>query len=58
MGGILLQNGSFATETPGRSRALTANLSDSEPYVAIIARTDPNGQGSVALLPELDGIIA
>jgi uncharacterized RmlC-like cupin family protein len=31
------------------------NLSATEPCVAIIARTDPNEQESVVLLPELDG---
>jgi uncharacterized RmlC-like cupin family protein len=30
------------------------NVSDSEPAVALIARTDPNEQESVVLLPELD----
>jgi uncharacterized RmlC-like cupin family protein len=32
---------------------LPANLSD-EPVIAVIARTDPNEQESVVLLPELD----
>jgi uncharacterized RmlC-like cupin family protein len=32
------------------------NLSDSEPCVAIVARTDPQEQESVRLLPELDDI--
>jgi uncharacterized RmlC-like cupin family protein len=31
------------------------NASQSEPCVALIARTDPNEQESVVLLPELDG---
>ena len=30
------------------------NLSDTEPCVALIARTDPNEQESVVLLPELE----
>jgi uncharacterized RmlC-like cupin family protein len=34
---------------------LPANLSD-RPCVAVIARTDPNEQESVVLLPELDGL--
>ena len=34
---------------------LPANLGD-EPCTAIIARTDPNEQESVMLLPELDGL--
>ncbi len=32
---------------------LPANLSDSEPAVAVIARTDPNEQESVVLRPDL-----
>jgi uncharacterized RmlC-like cupin family protein len=35
---------------------LPYNPSDTEPVVAVIARTDPNEQESVILLPELDGI--
>lgn len=35
---------------------LPANLS-SEPVTAVIARTDPNEQESVVLLPELDGVV-
>ncbi len=34
---------------------LPANLSVSEPCTAVVARTDPNEQESVVLLPELDG---
>jgi uncharacterized RmlC-like cupin family protein len=33
------------------------NMSDSEPCVAVIARTDPNEQESVVLLPELDAVV-
>ncbi|TIT02091.1 cupin domain-containing protein [Mesorhizobium sp.] len=36
---------------------LPANLSDS-PASAVIARTDPNEQESVVLLPELDALVA
>ena len=36
---------------------LPANMSTTEPCVAIIARTDPNEQESVVLLPELDGVV-
>ncbi|MDR3493886.1 MAG: cupin domain-containing protein [Ancalomicrobiaceae bacterium] len=32
------------------------NLSDTEPCLAIIARTDPNEQESVQLLPHLDSV--
>ncbi|HET7413102.1 MAG TPA: cupin domain-containing protein [Pararhizobium sp.] len=35
---------------------VAANLSDA-PCTAIIARTDPNEQESVVLLPELDGLV-
>jgi uncharacterized RmlC-like cupin family protein len=35
---------------------LPYNLSDTEPASAVIARTDPNEQESVVLLPELDKI--
>jgi uncharacterized RmlC-like cupin family protein len=35
---------------------LPYNPSDQVPVVAVIARTDPNEQESVILLPELDGI--
>ena len=34
------------------------NMSQTEPCVAVIARTDPNEQESVVLLPELDAIHA
>ena len=36
---------------------VAANLSD-RPCTAVIARTDPNEQESVVLLPELDGLVA
>ena len=35
---------------------LPYNLSKTEPAVAVVARTDPNEQESVVLLPELDAI--
>jgi len=35
---------------------LPYNLSATEPAVAIVARTDPNEQESVVMLPELDAI--
>ena len=35
---------------------LPYNASDTEPCVAIIARTDPNEQESVVLLPELESL--
>ena len=33
------------------------NPSDTEACVAVIARTDPNEQESVVLLPELEGAV-
>lgn len=35
---------------------LPVNLSATEPVVGLIARTDPNEQESVLLLPDLDGL--
>jgi uncharacterized RmlC-like cupin family protein len=32
------------------------NLSETEPVVAVIARTDPHEQESVVMLPELDAL--
>jgi uncharacterized RmlC-like cupin family protein len=37
---------------------LPYNLSQTEPCVAVVARTDPNDQESVVLLPELDALHA
>jgi uncharacterized RmlC-like cupin family protein len=39
---------------PANVPHLPANLHDSEPVIAVLARTDPNEQESVVLLPELD----
>ena len=36
---------------------LPANLSATEPCVSVIARTDPNEQESVVLLPELEALV-
>ncbi len=36
---------------------LPANASDTEPCLAVLARTDPSEQESVVLRPELDGLI-
>jgi uncharacterized RmlC-like cupin family protein len=41
---------------PANMPHLPYNLSTTEPVVAIIARTDPNEQESVVMLPELDAI--
>jgi uncharacterized RmlC-like cupin family protein len=43
---------------PANVPHLPVNLSRTEPCVAIIARTDPNEQESVVLLPELDAVAA
>jgi uncharacterized RmlC-like cupin family protein len=34
------------------------NVSETEPCIAVVARTDPNEQESVVLLPELDAVHA
>jgi uncharacterized RmlC-like cupin family protein len=41
---------------PANIPHLPYNLSDTESCVAVIARTDPNEQESVVLLPELDAV--
>ena len=41
---------------PANVPHLPYNLSNAEPAVAVVARTDPNEQESVVLLPELDAI--
>ena len=41
---------------PANMPHLPYNPSKTEPCIALIARTDPNEQESVVLLPELDGI--
>ena len=43
---------------PADTPHLPYNLSQTEPATAIVARTDPNEQESVVLLPELDAIHA
>lgn len=35
---------------------LPYNASDEDPFVAVVARTDPNEQESVVLLPEMDAL--
>jgi uncharacterized RmlC-like cupin family protein len=47
--------GDFLYIPPGVPH-LPINLSDSEPAHAIVARTDPNEQEGVILLPELDAL--
>lgn len=41
---------------PANVPHLPYNLSDTESCVAVIARTDPNDQESIVLLPELDRV--
>jgi uncharacterized RmlC-like cupin family protein len=43
---------------PANMPHLPYNLSDAESCVAVIARTDPNDQESVVLLPELESCVA
>jgi uncharacterized RmlC-like cupin family protein len=43
---------------PANVPHLPYNRSQTEPATAIVARTDPNEQESVVMLPELDGIHA
>jgi uncharacterized RmlC-like cupin family protein len=41
---------------PANVPHLPYNMSQTEPCVAVVARTDPNEQESVVLLPELDAL--
>lgn len=41
---------------PANVPHLPYNMSETEPCVAVVARTDPNEQESVVLMPELDAI--
>ena len=54
---VTARAGEFLYMPPGVPH-LPYNLSQSEPVTAVIARTDPNDQESVILLPELDAIHA
>ena len=42
---------------PANVPHLPYNASGTEPCVAVIARTDPNEQESVVMLPELEGLV-
>jgi uncharacterized RmlC-like cupin family protein len=53
---LVVKGGEFLYIPAGMPH-LPANLSETEPCVAIIARTDPNEQESVVLLPELDSVV-
>jgi uncharacterized RmlC-like cupin family protein len=52
---LTMAAGDFLYIPPGVPH-LPANPSQTEPAVAVIARTDPNEQESVVLLPHLDGL--
>ena len=41
---------------PAGTPHLPVNVSETEPCIALVARTDPNEQESVVLLPDLDGL--
>jgi uncharacterized RmlC-like cupin family protein len=53
---LVVKGGEFLYIPAGMPH-LPANLSETEPCMAIIARTDPNEQESVVLLPELDSVV-
>ena len=42
---------------PANMPHLPYNMSQSEPCIAVIARTDPNEQESVVLMPELEALV-
>jgi uncharacterized RmlC-like cupin family protein len=50
---LMVQSGDLLYIPAGMPR-LPANCSQTEPCVAVVARTDPNEQESVVLLHELD----
>lgn len=52
---VSVNSGDFVYIPPGVPH-LPYNASETESCTAVIARTDPNEQESVRLLPELDGI--
>ncbi len=52
---VVVRGGDFVYIPPGVAH-VPVNLSDSEPATALVARTDPNEQESVVLLPELDAL--
>ena len=42
---------------PANMPHLPYNMSETEPCIAVIARTDPNEQESVVLMPELEALV-
>jgi uncharacterized RmlC-like cupin family protein len=53
---IVIKAGEFLYIPAGMPH-LPANLSQTEPCVAVLARTDPNEQESVVLLPEMEQLL-
>ncbi len=53
---VVLQAGDLQY-IPAGCPHLSVNLSNTEPCVGIVARTDPNEQESVVMLPELDSLV-
>jgi uncharacterized RmlC-like cupin family protein len=54
---VIARGGDFVY-IPANVPHLPYNMSQTEPCIAVISRTDPNEQESVVLLPELDAIHA
>ena len=52
---VIARAGDFLYMPPGIPH-LPYNLSQTEPVTAVIARTDPNDQESVIMLPELNAL--
>lgn len=52
---VVSHKGEFVYIPPGVPH-LPVNLSETDPAVALVARTDPNEQENVILLPELDDL--
>jgi uncharacterized RmlC-like cupin family protein len=52
---MVVRAGEFVYIPPGGPH-VAVNRSDTEPIHAVVARTDPNEQESVVLLPELEGV--
>jgi uncharacterized RmlC-like cupin family protein len=52
---VVVRSGEFVY-IPAGVPHVPVNLSDSQPATALVARTDPNEQESLVLLPELDAL--
>jgi uncharacterized RmlC-like cupin family protein len=53
---LVFRGGDFLYVPPGVPH-LPVNLSPTQPCIALIARSDPNEQESVVVLPELDSVV-